>query len=256
MSHESSLRFNSLSPNNFFQTNQPPQPYLGNSAPREIGDEALSWELSSAKSGHGVQQLRDDNVTTFWQSDGMVPHRVEILFHKKQEIQSIAIHTDYKLDESYTPKAITIKASSSSMHNFENHIVSKKTLKEPSGWIILPLRPHKRQNEFDKYLKTNKIIFEIESSHQSGRDTHIRQIKIYAPNQCNNGNSNKSLMTRKQFKCKSNDISDMYSDDDENFNPYDAEFVWSKRPQKKHKKVSFKAPPFQSSKMLSYDSIR
>lgn len=256
MSHEASHRFNSLSPDKYFRANQSSQPYLDTSNLREIGDEALSWELSSAKSGHGVQQLRDDNITTFWQSDGMVPHKVEILFHKKQEIQSIAIHTDYKLDESYTPKAITIKASSSSMHNFENHIVTKKTLKEPSGWILLSLRPHKRQNEFDKYLKTNKIIFEIESSHQSGRDTHIRQIKIYAPNQSNNNNANKSLLTRKQFKCKNNGIADMYSDDDENFNPYDADFIWTERPKKKHKRISFKTTPFKSRKITSYDSIR
>eukprot|EP01084_Bolivina_argentea_P198026 339228_1 len=121
---------------------------------REIGDEALSWELTSAKSGHGVQQLRDDNLTTFWQSDGMVPHKVTILFHKKQIIQSIAIYADYKLDESYTPQDIAIRASSSSTHCYENHIVCKQKLNEPTGWMILNLKPHQRQNKFDKYLKT------------------------------------------------------------------------------------------------------
>lgn len=40
---------------------------------------------------------------------------------------------------------------------------------------------HERQNKFDKFLKTDKLIIEIRSSHQSGRDTHIRQIKIFAP---------------------------------------------------------------------------
>ena len=34
---------------------------------REIGDNALEWKLSSAQNGHGIEQLRDNNLTTFWQ---------------------------------------------------------------------------------------------------------------------------------------------------------------------------------------------
>jgi anaphase-promoting complex subunit 10 len=37
-----------------------------NSSRREIGDLAV-WTLSSAKPGNGVEQLRDDNISTFWQ---------------------------------------------------------------------------------------------------------------------------------------------------------------------------------------------
>ena len=37
----------------------------GNSQRREVGDLAV-WTLSSAKHGNGVQQLRDDQVSTFW----------------------------------------------------------------------------------------------------------------------------------------------------------------------------------------------
>jgi hypothetical protein len=46
---------------------------LSNEAPtdtfkrRELGNEAV-WKLSSAKPGNGVEQLRDDNTDTFWQS--------------------------------------------------------------------------------------------------------------------------------------------------------------------------------------------
>ena len=47
----------------YTQTNMPPQP---NNSRKEIGDEAV-WTLSSAKPGNGVDQLRDDNVNTFWQ---------------------------------------------------------------------------------------------------------------------------------------------------------------------------------------------
>jgi len=46
-----------------------PHTPCANSQRREIGDLAV-WTLSSAKHGNGVEQLRDDQVTTFWQSDG------------------------------------------------------------------------------------------------------------------------------------------------------------------------------------------
>ena len=47
----------------FMQTNITPVP---NEKRREIGDEA-AWQLSSAKTGNGVDQLRDDSTNTFWQ---------------------------------------------------------------------------------------------------------------------------------------------------------------------------------------------
>ena len=47
----------------FYQTNHAP---IANNYRKEIGEEAV-WTLSSAKVGNGVDQLRDDNLTTFWQ---------------------------------------------------------------------------------------------------------------------------------------------------------------------------------------------
>ncbi|XP_030099609.1 anaphase-promoting complex subunit 10 isoform X1 [Mus musculus] len=46
---------------------------------REIGSQAV-WSLSSCKPGFGVDQLRDDNLETYWQSDGSQPHLVNIQF--------------------------------------------------------------------------------------------------------------------------------------------------------------------------------
>ena len=48
-----------------------------NSKRREIGDLAV-WTLSSAKQGNGVEQLRDNQISTFWQSDGQQPHFISI----------------------------------------------------------------------------------------------------------------------------------------------------------------------------------
>ena len=74
----------------------------------EIGDQAV-WILSSAKLGNGVDQLRDNDTATFWQSDGTIPHLITIQFMKKTRVSQIAMYLDFKSDESYTPNKIQIK---------------------------------------------------------------------------------------------------------------------------------------------------
>ena len=46
---------------------------------REIGEQAI-WSLSSCKPGFGIDQLRDNNFDTYWQSDGPQPHLISIQF--------------------------------------------------------------------------------------------------------------------------------------------------------------------------------
>ncbi|POM72628.1 Anaphase-promoting complex subunit 10, variant 1, partial [Phytophthora palmivora] len=75
---------------------------------REVGDDAV-WSLSSAKPGNGVDQLRDNNMDTYWQSDGVQPHLINIQFSRKMAVKEVALYLDYKLDESYTPKKIAIR---------------------------------------------------------------------------------------------------------------------------------------------------
>jgi hypothetical protein len=54
--------------------------------------------------GHGVEQLLDDNLETYWQSDGLQPHLVNIQFKQKTKIKDLCIFSDFKVDESYTPQ--------------------------------------------------------------------------------------------------------------------------------------------------------
>ena len=45
---------------------------------REIGHEAV-WSLSTAKPGNGVEQLRDNNSDTYWQS--MVDNHIVLIYN-------------------------------------------------------------------------------------------------------------------------------------------------------------------------------
>jgi hypothetical protein len=52
-------------------------------------------------------------------------------------------------------------------------------IEEPEGWISIPLAPNSQHNTEEKVLRAHLIQIAIMSSHQNGRDTHLRQVKIY-----------------------------------------------------------------------------
>ena len=137
---------------------------------REIGDEC-TWVLSSAKPGNGAEQLRDDDITTYWQSDGSHPHTITLYFSRRAEMNQIHFYLDYHLDESYTPKKIEIKAGSN-INDLES--VVEFELNEPNEWIKIPLiLPG------GKLLKAFMLQIRLLSMHQNGRDTHVRSVKIF-----------------------------------------------------------------------------
>ncbi|XP_055012757.1 anaphase-promoting complex subunit 10 [Boleophthalmus pectinirostris] len=111
---------------------------------REIGSQAV-WSLSSCKPGFGVDQLRDDNLETYWQSDGSQPHLVNIQF----------------------------RGSCFSCWSQSRQL----EMVEPSGWIHISLL-NQRTNE---PISTFMIQIAVLANHQNGRDTHMRQIKVYTP---------------------------------------------------------------------------
>uniref|UniRef100_A0A1L8DX43 Anaphase-promoting complex subunit 10 n=2 Tax=Nyssomyia neivai TaxID=330878 RepID=A0A1L8DX43_9DIPT len=139
---------------------------------REVGSNAV-WSLSSCKPGFGVEQLRDNCMDTYWQSDGTLPHLVNIQFQRKTTVNQIYIYTDYKLDESYTPSRISIRSGT---HFNDLQEVEVIDLCEPTGWVVIPIKDIR-----DKAIRTFMIQIAVISNHQNGRDTHMRQIRIHSP---------------------------------------------------------------------------
>jgi anaphase-promoting complex subunit 10 len=153
---------------------------------REIGREAV-WSLSTAKPGNGVEQLRDNNSDTYWQSDGGQPHRINIQFHKKMSVSQLWLYLDYKLDESYTPKKISIKAGTT-FHDLQPvHVL--EVGEDPNGWVKVDIgkiafgsgNEMCRDMSGTKVLRAHFIQVVVLMMHQNGRDTHIRQVKIFGP---------------------------------------------------------------------------
>jgi len=161
-----------------------------------MGGEA-SWSLSSAKPGHGVEQLRDGSTDTFWQSDGPQPHLINVQFQKKVRLSELRLCTNFKTDESYTPSCLSVRIGTSHHDLQEIQVVD---LKEPGGWFTIPLaQPRNEARKVNAastctctlrdpdaggaidFIRTHFVQLAIISNHQGGRDTHIRQIQAYAP---------------------------------------------------------------------------
>eukprot|EP01135_Chromosphaera_perkinsii_P001233 Nk52_evm6s163 gene=Nk52_evmTU6s163 len=147
-----------------------------NAERREIGQNA-AWSLSTWKQGFGVEQLRDACVDTYWQSDGPQPHLVNIHFNKRTTIKEICIYTDFKQDESYTPSKLAIRVGAN-FHDLQEIEVCE--LEQPQGWLSVVLKRNQTNGQF---IRCNLLQIAILANHQNGRDTHLRQIKIYGPRQ-------------------------------------------------------------------------
>jgi len=139
---------------------------------REIGAQA-TWSLSSCKPGFGVDQLRDESVDTYWQSDGQLPHLVNIQFRRKVAVRDVALYADFKLDESYTPSKVSVRCGANFNDLQEIEVVE---LSEPSGWVVIPLK-----DVHDRLVRAFMVQVAIIANHQQGRDTHLRQVKVHSP---------------------------------------------------------------------------
>jgi anaphase-promoting complex subunit 10 len=152
---------------------------------REVGSGAV-LTISTAKSGNGVEQLRDGNLETFWQSDGAAPHTINIQFSRKMSVSKVCLYMDYTIDESYTSKKISIR-SGTTQHDLVD--ISAIELHEPVGWCQINLSSENSNASASgesavtdrEPLRTHLLQVRILSMHQNGKDAHIRQLCVYGP---------------------------------------------------------------------------
>lgn len=166
---------------------------------REIGKEALCWQLSSAKPGNGVEQIRDASTDTYWQSDGVKqPHWIQVHFARRVALSHVCLYLDYSLDESYTPKRVSVHHGMTSQ-DLQSAVYPSNTeieFVEPNGWCVIPLSSPpdpldmyledeatdlNLHNQHNHCIRAHLLRISILSMHQNGRDTHVRQVQLYGP---------------------------------------------------------------------------
>ena len=142
---------------------------------KEIGRDAIIT-ISTAKSANGVEQLRDNNLDTYWQSDGTAPHLINIQFAKRSSLCCICIYVDFSADESYTAKKLLVR---SGMMQHDLCDVANVEFNEPNGWCTLSLI-----KEDGEPLRSHYLQIRVMAMHQNGKDTRIRQVCVYGPSKC------------------------------------------------------------------------
>jgi anaphase-promoting complex subunit 10 len=136
-----------------------------------------------------VEQIRDESIDTYWQSDGnSQPHWISVHFLRRVAISHVCLYLDYNLDESYTPKRIQVQVG---MTNQDLLLNTQVDLHEPVGWCIIPLQappdpldttePTTETGNCNCLVKAHLLRISVLSMHQNGRDTHVRQVQLYGP---------------------------------------------------------------------------
>jgi len=139
------------------------------------------WTASSSKFGFGVDCLLDNNIETYWHSDGPQPHTITVHFPRKLHIQKVAILLSFQLDDSYTPAQICIRAGTGLNDIQDIRVVA---FDKPNGWIEMDLSPEVAEDgDGFKPLQAFIVQVIVLANHMNGKDTHIRGMKVLGPKQ-------------------------------------------------------------------------
>ncbi|GFZ47395.1 hypothetical protein JCM24511_05138 [Saitozyma sp. JCM 24511] len=149
----------------------------------ELGHLA-KWSVSSHKYGYGVENLKDGNEATFWQSEGPQPHIIDLSFPKRVFISAVSLHTSHARDDSYTPSRISIRAGTG-LHDLQE--VRLQEFNKPDGWLHIPLRPMDSADEEVEGppIPCHHIRILIIANHLNGKDTHVRGLRVFGAAQSN-----------------------------------------------------------------------
>ncbi|KAF9473751.1 galactose-binding like protein [Pholiota conissans] len=142
------------------------------------------WSVSSFKFGFGAECLLDGDPDTFWHSDGPQPHFITVEFPRKMAIQKISIHLNFPLDDSYTPSTLAIRAGTGPSDLQDVRVV---TLDKPDGWITFDVSSEPSEDG-DGLNPVHAYVLQIiiAANHMSGKDTHVRGLRILGPLEDNN----------------------------------------------------------------------
>jgi anaphase-promoting complex subunit 10 len=87
-----------------------------------------------------------------------------------------ALHADFKADESYTPSRVAVSVGNTPYDLIE---VQNVDLLEPIGWFNFALG--KNSGGSFQPVKTHVVQLTILQNQHNGRDTHIRQVRLFGP---------------------------------------------------------------------------
>ncbi|KAI8991576.1 galactose-binding domain-like protein [Mycotypha africana] len=142
----------------------------------EVKENEALWLVSSYRQLWGPKNLTDDNPLTYWQSSCAGPgyhHTIDLSFFRAVYLTQVSLFIDYNQDESYTPKTIAIYAGLTERDLVE---MAQVTCEPTVGWVNVDMTKDNDNKPFRAFALRVAIL----STQQNGRDTHLRQLKVYA----------------------------------------------------------------------------
>ncbi|KAH8831586.1 anaphase-promoting complex, subunit 10-domain-containing protein [Flagelloscypha sp. PMI_526] len=137
------------------------------------------WSVSSAKFGFGTECLRDDDLDTFWHSDGPQPHYITVEFPQKVAIQQVAFQLSFPQDDSYTPNTIELRAGTG-VNDLQP--ILYRQFEKPDGWLLMDLNAEMMEDgETHMPLHAYVLQLMVVTNYMSGKDTHVRGMKVLGP---------------------------------------------------------------------------
>lgn len=135
------------------------------------------WKASSFKISNPIENVINDDPESYWQSDGVQPHIVDIYFNKRVELALLAIFFGFEIDESYSPKVVKLYIGDSipDLIYYEEWHIGKITqwytkkfpsLQDTDGEQNIPIKCH-----------ILRLAFPV--NHDNGKDTHLRGVRIF-----------------------------------------------------------------------------
>lgn len=159
------------------------------------------WKASSEREENPISNILDNNIHSYWQSDGFLPHFIDVEFDRITKLNNIMMFFSNKMDQSYFPSFIKIYGGT---HDFDMVLLRSLVIKNAEGWInlffysdCLENKIHMNQ-EAKSYNSLNtgyiynppidvKILkFTIFTNQQKGKDSHLRFIRLIRDNNTNN----------------------------------------------------------------------
>ncbi|CEG81389.1 hypothetical protein RMATCC62417_15601 [Rhizopus microsporus] len=143
---------------------------------REIDNHEAIWSVSSFRPHWGADKLRDNNPFSYWQSDSSDAkkhHTIDITFHQATLVSQVSLFIDFFQDETYTPKTVMVRGG-----NTYRDLQEITTVECPEfvGWVNIDLLSATDGIPFRVF----KLQIAILNTHLNGKDTHVRQVKVYS----------------------------------------------------------------------------
>ncbi|XP_077490929.1 anaphase-promoting complex subunit 10-like [Amblyomma americanum] len=130
-----------------------------------------AWEVSSFMPGRGVDRLHDDCVGTYWQSEGQLPHLVNIQLLRETTVRGVMIYTIYIEDFSYTPRRVSVRVGPTLQ---DLHEVHEAQLCAPMGWVYLPT-----EDSAGQPVRTSVVQLAVLSNHHCGENSRLRLAMLH-----------------------------------------------------------------------------